>query len=445
MTSELFIYRRENGEHQRVQAVTADNWEALEFFAPEPSASAFGQFCSIYRNYLVPACPWIFRNLILFCLPQPEAEPPATLKHLGSVCAPEIIAAETLRSGVTMQRGNPFFKNKEAAELWNRLESAGCLQVIRGKLPGMQVIPVAGRAGMLSESEPAAALKVNSAFFIMDCFDAATPYDLVGIPFGLEVRSGLVTRPPLYEREALTVRKDGTIAVTVPRLEELTVEINGKLLRHGENAAFFTRPRRKRTPSGGTDYVLIENRVTAVKPGGRTPIPASGFVLKTNEPLPAGPGDLVTFRGMEEIRFAIQAGSSVVRQGVPSKRFYSRFFNIRRPWQTPYPPSLYPLNYEKSRAARIALGADAEGRPMLVWAEGAAKFGHAPGQDSCGASLSELSEICASLGMVNGVNLDGGGSAQILLRGSRQLCVSDRVKETFAEAERSVPAGLIIR
>ena len=81
---------------------------------------------------------------------------------------------------------------------------------------------------------------------------------------------------------------------------------------------------------------------------------------------------------------------------------------------------------------------------MLLWAEGAAKFGYVPGQGSCGASLKEMAEICADVGMVNAVNLDGGGSAQILLRNRRSLKISDRNPDT-SEAERPVPLGLMIR
>ena len=55
---------------------------------------------------------------------------------------------------------------------------------------------------------------------------------------------------------------------------------------------------------------------------------------------------------------------------------------------------------------------------MLVWAEGAGKLHYTPGEDSCGASLSEMADRCSSLGMVNGVNLDGGGSTVMYVGGS---------------------------
>ena len=71
---------------------------------------------------------------------------------------------------------------------------------------------------------------------------------------------------------------------------------------------------------------------------------------------------------MEDVAFGVQAGSSLLKDGVRSGRFLSSFYDIRRLERTPYPPSLYPTDYEKARAARIALGADREGRPLLLWA-----------------------------------------------------------------------------
>ena len=56
-----------------------------------------------------------------------------------------------------------------------------------------------------------------------------------------------------------------------------------------------------------------------------------------------------------------------------------------------------------------------------------------------------MAEICADVGMVHAVNLDGGGSAQILLNNRRSLEISDRNREDHSEAERPVPLGLIIR
>jgi len=103
------------------------------------------------------------------------------------------------------------------------------------------------------------------------------------------------------------------------------------------------------------------------------------------------------------------------------------------------------MDYKKARAARIALGADAEAKPVLFWAEGKGKVKYTPGEDSVGASLSEMADIAEDLNLRNAVNLDGGGSAQILLDGERSLHISDRNVEDNSDAERLVPLGLILK
>ena len=90
------------------------------------------------------------------------------------------------------------------------------------------------------------------------------------------------------------------------------------------------------------------------------------------------------------------------------------------------------------------LGADSADMPVLLWFEGAGKFGYEAGKDSSGVSLSEAADICADLGIRNGVHLDGGGSAQILIGNSRELLISDRDPSDLSEQERAVSMGLFV-
>jgi exopolysaccharide biosynthesis protein len=62
---------------------------------------------------------------------------------------------------------------------------------------------------------------------------------------------------------------------------------------------------------------------------------------------------------------------------------------------------------------------------------------------SRGASLLELARFCEEEGYVDIVNLDGGGSAQILIDGKRHLQISDRYPSD-EEAERPIPRVLVI-
>ena len=76
------------------------------------------------------------------------------------------------------------------------------------------------------------------------------------------------------------------------------------------------------------------------------------------------PGDEVTYHGLKDVQFGIQVGNSIIVKGVKTEKFISKFYNIRKLERVPYPPSLYPMDFTGARAARIALGADKEGRPV---------------------------------------------------------------------------------
>ena len=447
MENQIKVFTYPDGNIQRVQLVRPDRWEQLEFWKLSYEEPALKCFADIYRQYLVPACPWLFGNMVMFRLPEDVEVPfPFSTDRDGHVEDKLTAAAAALRRGVRFWRGEPRFRDEQTEAFWRELDSRGCIALVRGKLPITTIIPVGQNTGYMTRTEPEAAMKVNASFFIMDRFDCATVYDHIGTPLGLCVKDGIVSNPPLYGREALLVRPDGAVSVEPVELGDLTVEIAGKRFIPGENAILYTRPRRFRTPSGrGKRIVVVGCRVAAVSEGGSVEIPASGFVLCPLEECDIRPGDRVVYRGMEDVTFGIQVGNSIVRNGEITTRFHSRFYNIRHLEPVPYPPGLYTMDFNHARAARIALGADRDGKPMLVWAEGAAKLGHIPGKDSRGATLKDMGEICAELGMVNGVHLDGGGSAQILLKNRRSLRISDRNAEDFSEAERPVPLALIVR
>ena len=442
MRSQIRTFTYPNGEIQRVQTVAWEDWGKLDFLHPSPTDRALDVFYDIYRLYLVPGCPWIFGNLVLFRLPGDVEVTFENHTKYGALSNPLTVATAALEAGVIIVNGKPKFKNAPIEKFWHELEERNCIRITSGHLPTTKFIPVADRSGYLTETE--GTVKVNASFFIMDRFDCATVYDQVGTPLGLCVKDGFVSDPPLFGREALLVRETG-VTIEQPRVEDLTLEIAGETYRHGENAAVYSRPARSRTPRlPGKKLILIGTRVAAVSDAPTVPIPASGFVLAVPGNCSAKPGDEVRYRGMEDVVFGIQVGNSILKNGVKTKSFISRFYNIRKGEPVPFPPSLYPMDFDHARAGRIALGADQDGKPMLLWAEGAGKRHYVKGEDSCGASLREMAWLCEAVGMVNAVNLDGGGSAQILVNGQRYLHISDR-NDDNSDAERPVPLGLVIR
>ena len=477
MQSEVKVFERENGKIQRVHVVRWDEWEKLEFLPLQQNTlkeqiRALGCFRDIYVNYIVPVFPWIIPQIVMYSLPDDVSVETIDSKKYGKVTDRSIAASIMLQKGVKIKNGKPVFADNEVEKLWRSLEIRDCIHIISGKLPHTQVIHVSKNAGYLSENVKCAQMKVNANFFIMDPFDCATIYDQIGSVLGLCVKNGKVLNPPMYNREALLVKMNGEVLISQIDIRELSVEIDGVTYKHGENATIYTRPERGKTPlRGGTNLVIVGSRVVAVKEGGSVEIPTSGFVLHLpKKPALNGkvtrcggqtipcvevgegeddygiqPGAEVIYHGLEDIRFGIQVGNSIVRDGIRTKDFISRFYNIKSIGTVAFPPSLYPLDYEKARAARIALGTDRDGKPVLFWAEGAGKFGIHAENDSTGASLSEMADIAIELDLIDAVNLDGGGSAQILLNNERSLMISDRKKEDNTEAERLVPIGLLVR
>ena len=272
ISSGVKTYTYENGDLQRAQWVRADSWSSLRFLFPEPDGTAFDCFCNIYRNYLIPAFPWIFGKY-------------------------------TLTDGVRSER-------------------------IAGKLPIRKTIRVSDKAARLTSVFPDAALKINTSFFIMDPYDVQSRYDTVGTPFGLMVCDGVVISPPLYRREALLVRRDGEVSVRIPELSELQILIGDNAFQAGRNAEIFSRPEYKRTPPirNGTaqDLVIIGRQVEDVSKKGRVAVPGSGFVLRVQNPASFSRGDKLSYRDMEQVQFAIQGGNSTLIGGKKTDSPFAR-------------------------------------------------------------------------------------------------------------------------
>ena len=432
-------------EIQRVQVVRWDSWDDLFFLHPEYSEEAFVNLGTFYKNVFAKKYGNLFGKSILFHLPDVlESEVPMQDPEYGLMVNRLTAASVALRKYARYHDGSVRIMESRTRKLYSELARKNCLQIANGNLPFVSVLAVGSGFGFLSHSSIDARVKVNSSFFVMDRFDCATGYDILGNPIGLNVKNGIVEQPPLFDREVLMVDAEGSVSITSISLNDLEIQIDNSLYRNGENCRIFSRPDYRRTPAGGFDIVITGRDIIALKEGGNTNVPASGFVMKVDEKINIHSYQVI-YRGLEKVRFAIQVGNSAIVNGVKTDKFISRFHNIINVGSPAYPPSLYPHNYNKDRAPRIVLGADKDNKPMLVWLEGAGKYGHVEGRESCGASLMETAEICEKLGMYNGINLDGGGSAQLLVKNERKLKLSDRDPDDFSEIERAVPVGLYVR
>lgn len=448
--SYIKTYKYDNGEIQRVQAVSADSFRQLHFLRPAGDERAFTKIVSLYRDFIVVKAPWVFPRMVLVYLPRKLFE---SAISDGPDMSAEAQIIEMLRKYVRVNaKGELRYGNMQAKEFCEKLIGRGHLAIISGRLPHTKILPVGNTLGYLSESMPEAKVKVNSNFFVMDCFDVASGIDRIGMPIGLMVENGKVLNPPAFGREALLVtagESSEKIEIRPLNTSEMTFVINGEEYSEAiGNATVYERPGTSRIGRRmrGRYAVIAGNRVEAVYGHGGFDVPGSGVVLRINSGCAVKAGDAVEYRGLEQVIFGIQVGNSIIVDGEKTTGFRSHFYNIYRHLGShAYPPSLYPLDYNKARAPRIALGALKDGRPCIIWAEGPKKTGYIPGEQSCGASLSEMAEIAQDIGLRSAVNLDGGGSAQILLDGKRELEISDRNRSDGSEEERAVPAGIYVK
>lgn len=442
--SAVHTFTYENGEIQKVQCVKADSFEQLDFFSPRYDETSFLRLYHLYRDYIIRKYERLLGTVVLFHLPSDIKIPfPDEDETHGKIFDPLAIVTADFRKNIFLAKGEIAFRSRTSEDFYRLLKGRGALHTVRGKRNYLSILPVSHRTGFLS-AENKNAVAVNGSFFLMDMLDCMSIFDHVGIPFGLKLKDGIILSPPLFNREALLVAKDGSVKIEKPSLENITVEIDGISYRHGENALFYARPRYRKTPSGGFDIIVVENRIVSIRKGGNSIIPTAGFIVHLKKEIEVRDHE-VHYSGLEEYGFGIQVGNSAIVEGRKTKKFLSPFFSFFTPSQIIFPPSIYPLNYRRDRAPRIVLGANREARPILLWFEGAGKFGYEAGKESCGASLAEAAAIAEKLGLYNGVHLDGGGSAQILYEQKRLLKLSDRDPADFSQVERAIPSALCIR
>ena len=151
MHSEIHTFPCGEKELLRVQLVRLPDWEQLDFLQPKTSAPVFESFDRVYRQFLIPARPEIFGQVILFRLPEElkNAVPPCP-RFAGAVADPLTAAAAVLQRGVKLVGGKPVFSGHAVRAFWKKLEAADCIRTVCGKLPVTKVIPVGEAAGYLS-------------------------------------------------------------------------------------------------------------------------------------------------------------------------------------------------------------------------------------------------------------------------------------------------------
>ncbi|MDJ0460032.1 phosphodiester glycosidase family protein [Arthrobacter sp. NQ7] len=311
---------------------------------------------------------------------------------------------------------------------------------------------------------------VNGGFFTMDPAAGAP-----GDPAGAAVHDGKVLSEPVGDRPSLVLDKNGTSiqrlhwhgTVSAPGAGELPLDgidrVPGLIRNCGgtddtptnlplhdftctdaDEIVAFTPEYGPTTPAGpGLEVVLdAQGTVTAVNhtrgtavPTGRRTLQAIGSDVDKLAAL-AVPGkklkvdtDLLTESGKTLKTSAttdvVNGGPTLVRNGqldVTAKRDGMVRTNDS---------NSFFYGWVHKRNPRTFAGVDAQGRTLLVTADGRQTT-------SLGLSLNEEAHVARSLGMVNAMNLDGGGSTTMVQGGQVMNSPSD------ATGERPVGDALLL-
>ncbi|MGI6567541.1 MAG: phosphodiester glycosidase family protein [Firmicutes bacterium] len=285
--------------------------------------------------------------------------------------------------------------------------------------PGLQVRPVMADQGRKAVHELAAQhgaiAGVNGVYFAAN-----------GQPLGLVVIDGKLISPPYFNRTAAGLWADGSV-----RIENVTICGEVKRIADAEGSAGLDADVRTidgvnrvryadelivytpdNGPATGTNNygweVIVEgNRVIGLGQG-NSPIPADGYVLSGHGN--AGQwlrnleiGDYIEAHWQlspdwlrEGVVHAVGGGPRLLRNGEIAVTGQEERFQA---------------DITQGRAPRTALGVTAAGELLLATVNGR------QARISIGMTLEELAELMLELGAVEAMNLDGGGSSTMVVRG----------------------------
>ena len=335
----------------------------------------------------------------------------------------------------------------------------------------------------------------NTAFFLLEHNDFFSFHSALGEPYGLFVQEEVIRRPPLYRRGTIFQRANGQWQTGTFSLEDASIALPGGMMVASEShlphraigcrvfsfalnaqaeVTAYTRTYGAasqgrvlgRTPieGGRVELTIVDDRVVGWKAGGGLDIPQNGFILSFAQGVLASEAQatlrarpVVSYRFMrgehQDIVQALQVGPLLLRGGrsvITATRLAEEEFWVDREYadgrvEIGVVPTEFPDDVNKTRAGRIGLGVDREGRLVVVGVAGVEKGAKRLEADSRGATLAELADLLADAGAVEAVNLDGGGSTQVFFLGGLATVAGGRLGLPGVHYERMVPSvGMLL-
>ncbi len=334
----------------------------------------------------------------------------------------------------------------------------------------------------------------NTTYFLLEDEDYLSHHSGLGEAFNFWVHNGVIRRPPLYRRAALFRDHAGLWDVGCFDLTDLTITLpDGLDLSPFGNSdtdadfhftlnpdpdnptkiALYTRyygvdfadQVLGTTPmaAGCFELTIVDRLVVGWSERGGLTLPQNGFVVSFAPGVlaPTQQADLqralasdliVTYkmaaRQYQGIREAIQTGPCILRDGEfnLSNRDFVReeqFWSSRMLANGDYQIGIVPTDFDDNLASqhpRVGLGVDEDGGIVLAAVAGTSKGVGIPGIDGQGGTFEELAAILRGAGAIHAINLDGGGSAQVLQQGGRVIIPGERKGHAQIHFDRMVPA-----
>jgi hypothetical protein len=284
------------------------------------------------------------------------------------------------------------------------------LELGKGGIQGRDTVPaMAARRGAMAA--------VNAGFFGTN-----------GDPAGIFKINGLLVSDTQRPRGAVGFARpqgpplifDQVTARARARIGGVTVPATGVDTARGSHAVVIYTPRygtTTRTAGDGVEWTLEGRplRVTAIRRSEASAIPTGGFVMSASGPITRALSRL-RLRDRVDLFFTYTTALGTapgdweraddIVGGAGLLLWRGREV---RDWAT---ERLDRKGFVEARHPRTLIGRDREGDTWMVVVDG-----RQPGH-SVGMSLPELTQLSRRLGLVDALNLDGGGSSTLVIRGT---------------------------
>jgi exopolysaccharide biosynthesis protein len=294
--------------------------------------------------------------------------------------------------------------------------------------PAIQIQPVlAGDVDLGKETTSVIATRHDALAGINGGFFAGS-----GSPLGMIVIDGKLISAPLPKRTVFAISRTGQPVIAA-------FEFNGRVVTpdrttlwvsavnrppHTDGVAVYTPEYGPLTPDLGV-AALVRNDVVEAFFNGRTLIPEDGYVLTANRADAAlltghlALGQRITLRLQISPNFevlnALGGGPRLVKNGQA---------------QVPFAWEWFTLRFHDARAPRTAVGITKAGKLLFVTVDGRSAR-------NTGMTLRELADLMVQLGAIEAMNLDGGGSATMVVGGRI-------VNEPSDGRERPIGSALLV-